>query len=165
LWRLCQRVECELGAFAAQADVAERGFGDAGRQFEAINEVGRGEQAVAGFPTEFLDACGGVDSVAEKDERVLTPRKVLQGAAGRWDARHARGFSVAPGHQIVSGAVLAEIAGFIRVFDRVTGGEAWQAAARREAGAGDCAGEALRGLLFQRLGLSLSARGRFRVQR
>ncbi|HKH80828.1 MAG TPA: hypothetical protein VKA03_04310 [Methylovirgula sp.] len=42
-------------------------------------------------------------------------------------------FSVAPGHQIVSGAVLAEIAGFIRVFDRVTGGEAWQAAARREA--------------------------------
>jgi len=42
-------------------------------------------------------------------------------------------FSVTPGHQIVSGAVLAEIAGFIRVFDRVTGGEAWQAAARREA--------------------------------
>jgi hypothetical protein len=42
-------------------------------------------------------------------------------------------FSVAPGHQIVSGAVLAEIAGFIHVFDRVTGGEAWQAAARRDA--------------------------------
>ena len=29
--------------------------------------------------------------------------------------------------------MLAEIAGFIRVFDQVTGGEAWQAAARREA--------------------------------
>jgi hypothetical protein len=42
-------------------------------------------------------------------------------------------FSVAPRHQIVSSAVLAEIAGFIRVFDAVTGREAWRAAALKEA--------------------------------
>ena len=42
-------------------------------------------------------------------------------------------FSVAPRHQIVSSAVLAKIAGFIRVFDAVTGREAWRAAALREA--------------------------------
>ena len=42
-------------------------------------------------------------------------------------------FSVALGLQIVSSAMLAEIAGFIRAFDHVTGREAWQAAARREA--------------------------------
>jgi hypothetical protein len=42
-------------------------------------------------------------------------------------------FSVAPRHQTVSAAMLAEIAGFIRVFDAVTGREAWRAAALRQA--------------------------------
>ena len=42
-------------------------------------------------------------------------------------------FSVAPGHQTVSAAMLAEIAAFIRVFDAVTGREAWLAAALRGA--------------------------------
>jgi hypothetical protein len=42
-------------------------------------------------------------------------------------------FSVAPRHQTVSNAMLAEIAGFIRVFDAVTGREAWRAAALRQA--------------------------------
>jgi len=42
-------------------------------------------------------------------------------------------FSVAPAHQIVSAAMLADIAGFIRVFDAVTGREAWRAAALSEA--------------------------------
>ena len=42
-------------------------------------------------------------------------------------------FSVTPRHQIVSGATLADIADFIRVFDAVTGREAWRAAALRQA--------------------------------
>jgi hypothetical protein len=42
-------------------------------------------------------------------------------------------FSVVPQHQILPSAVVAEMAGFIRVFDQVTTHEAWQAAARREA--------------------------------
>jgi len=42
-------------------------------------------------------------------------------------------FSVVPRHQVVPGATLAEIAGFIHVFDQVTSHPAWQAAARREA--------------------------------
>jgi len=42
-------------------------------------------------------------------------------------------FSVTPRHQIVSGATLAGIADFIRVFDAVTGREAWRAAALRQA--------------------------------
>ncbi len=42
-------------------------------------------------------------------------------------------FSVAPRHQIVPGAMLAAIAGFIRVFDAVTGREAWRAAALKAA--------------------------------
>jgi hypothetical protein len=42
-------------------------------------------------------------------------------------------FSVVPRHQVIASAILAEIAGFIRVFDQVTAREAWQAAARREA--------------------------------
>ncbi|MGO4869320.1 MAG: hypothetical protein ACLPGW_01710 [Roseiarcus sp.] len=42
-------------------------------------------------------------------------------------------FSVTPRHQIVSAAMLAEIAGFIRVFDAVTGREAWRAAALKAA--------------------------------
>jgi hypothetical protein len=42
-------------------------------------------------------------------------------------------FSVAPRHQVIPGAVLAEISNFIRVFDRVTARGAWQAAALREA--------------------------------
>ena len=43
------------------------------------------------------------------------------------------GFSVAPARQIVSCATLADIAEFMRVFNRVTGREAWRAAALREA--------------------------------
>jgi hypothetical protein len=42
-------------------------------------------------------------------------------------------FSVAPRHQTVDAAMLAEIAGFIRVFDAVTGREAWRAAALNDA--------------------------------
>ena len=42
-------------------------------------------------------------------------------------------FSVAPRHQIVTSAMLGEIAGFIRVFDAVTGREAWRTAALRQA--------------------------------
>ena len=42
-------------------------------------------------------------------------------------------FSVVPRHQVVPSATLAEIAGFIRVFDQVTTHEAWQEAARSEA--------------------------------
>ena len=42
-------------------------------------------------------------------------------------------FSVVPHHQIISASILAQIAGFIRVFDRVTSRVTWQAAALREA--------------------------------
>lgn len=42
-------------------------------------------------------------------------------------------FSVVPRHQVIPRAVLAEIAGFIQVFDQVTAREAWQAAVRRKA--------------------------------
>jgi hypothetical protein len=42
-------------------------------------------------------------------------------------------FSVVPQHQIIASTMLAEIAGFIGVFDRVTRREAWQQAALREA--------------------------------
>src|SRR5215470_17809446 len=42
-------------------------------------------------------------------------------------------FSVVPQHQVIAGAVLAEISDFIRAFDRVTGRGAWHAAALREA--------------------------------
>ena len=42
-------------------------------------------------------------------------------------------FSVVPQHQIVPASILAEIAEFIRTFDRVTGRLARQAAALREA--------------------------------
>ena len=42
-------------------------------------------------------------------------------------------FSVVPRHQVLPSVILADIAGFIHVFDRVTTHEAWQAAARREA--------------------------------
>jgi hypothetical protein len=42
-------------------------------------------------------------------------------------------FSVVPQHQVVPASVLAEIADFIRTFDRVTGRLAWQDAALREA--------------------------------
>jgi len=42
-------------------------------------------------------------------------------------------FSVVPRHQVLPGALLAEITGFIHVFDQVTTRKAWQAAARREA--------------------------------
>jgi len=44
-----------------------------------------------------------------------------------------REFSVVPQHQVIPSAILAEIAGFIHVFDRVTTREAWQAAALCEA--------------------------------
>jgi len=42
-------------------------------------------------------------------------------------------FSVVPRHQVIASAILAEIAGFIRVFDQVTAREAWQVAALHEA--------------------------------
>jgi hypothetical protein len=42
-------------------------------------------------------------------------------------------FSVVPHHQVIPCAIVAEIAGFIRVFDQVTRREAWQTAALREA--------------------------------
>ena len=42
-------------------------------------------------------------------------------------------FSVVPRHQLITSAMLAEISGFIRVFDRVTTSQAWQAAVSREA--------------------------------
>lgn len=44
-----------------------------------------------------------------------------------------REFSVVPRHQIIPRAVLAEIARFIRVFDRITAREKWQESARRDA--------------------------------
>jgi hypothetical protein len=43
------------------------------------------------------------------------------------------GFSVARQPQLVPAGLIADIAGFIRVFDRVTGREAWRAAALSEA--------------------------------
>ncbi len=42
-------------------------------------------------------------------------------------------FSVAPQHQVIPAATLAEISDFIRTSDRVTGRMTWQAAALREA--------------------------------
>jgi hypothetical protein len=42
-------------------------------------------------------------------------------------------FSVVPRHQVIPNAIFAEIANFIRVFDRVTARSEWQTAARREA--------------------------------
>lgn len=42
-------------------------------------------------------------------------------------------FSVVPGHQLIAGEIIAEISAFIAAFDRVTGREAWQAAALRAA--------------------------------
>jgi len=42
-------------------------------------------------------------------------------------------FSVVPQHQVIPGAILAEISDFIRAFDRVTARGAWQVAALREA--------------------------------
>lgn len=44
-----------------------------------------------------------------------------------------REFSVVPQHQVIPSAVLAEISDFILTFDRVTGREAWRAAALRHA--------------------------------
>ncbi|WEX74571.1 hypothetical protein PYH37_002010 [Sinorhizobium numidicum] len=44
-----------------------------------------------------------------------------------------REFSVLPQHQVIPGAILAEISNFILSFDRVTAREAWQAAALRDA--------------------------------
>jgi hypothetical protein len=42
-------------------------------------------------------------------------------------------FSVVPRHQVIASAIIAEIAGFIRVFDQVTAREAWHVAALHEA--------------------------------
>ena len=42
-------------------------------------------------------------------------------------------FSVVPRHQLIPGAILAEIAAFIAAFDRVTGRDGWQTAALRAA--------------------------------
>ena len=44
-------------------------------------------------------------------------------------------FSIVPQHQVIPASILAEIADFIRTFDRVTGRLGWQAAALREASA------------------------------
>lgn len=44
-------------------------------------------------------------------------------------------FSVAPAHQLVSKSLLEEIADFIRVFDTVTGREAWRTSAQRRGAA------------------------------
>ena len=43
-------------------------------------------------------------------------------------------FSVVPQHQVIPGAIVSEISDFIRIFDRVTAREAWQAAALCGAG-------------------------------
>jgi hypothetical protein len=43
------------------------------------------------------------------------------------------GFAVVPWHQVIPGAILAEIVGFIHVFDQVTARGAWWVAASREA--------------------------------
>ncbi|HKN30126.1 MAG TPA: hypothetical protein VJY34_20530 [Roseiarcus sp.] len=49
------------------------------------------------------------------------------------DAGLPEGFSVARQPQVVPSGLIADIAGFIRVFDRVTGREAWRAAALSDA--------------------------------
>ena len=55
------------------------------------------------------------------------PRSRLPGCR-----RCRENFAVVPRHQVIASAILAEIAGFIRVFDQVTAREAWQVAALHE---------------------------------
>ena len=43
-------------------------FGDPGRQFEAIDQLGRGDHTIAGLTAKFLNARRGVDGVAEKND-------------------------------------------------------------------------------------------------
>jgi hypothetical protein len=47
---------CKVGAFAAQPQIAKRGFGDPWRQLEAIDQVGRGDHAIACLQAKLLDA-------------------------------------------------------------------------------------------------------------
>ena len=73
---------------------------------------------------------------AERDGLKLTPRPpenfyaALQGAGM---PEVPAEFSVVQQHQVIASTILAKISDFIRAFDRVTGREAWQAAALREA--------------------------------
>ena len=66
--RLGQRIKREIGALAAQPQVPKRPFGDSGRQFETIDQIRRGEHAVAGLTAKLLDARRGVDRVAEEND-------------------------------------------------------------------------------------------------
>ena len=56
LRRFGQRIERQVGAFAAQPEIAERPFVDARRQLEAIDQVRRSQHAIARLAAEFLDA-------------------------------------------------------------------------------------------------------------
>src|SRR6185437_11827426 len=69
--RLRQRIEPKLGPLATQPQVAERAFGDSGRQFEAIDQLGRGDDPLARLTAKLLDARRGVDRVAEKNDLLL----------------------------------------------------------------------------------------------
>src|SRR5208282_6353095 len=50
---------------------AEWALDDAGRQFKKIDQCRRGKDAIAGLPAEFLDACGSIYRIAEKDDFLL----------------------------------------------------------------------------------------------
>jgi hypothetical protein len=56
-----QRIERKIGALGPQPEVAERAFGDAGRQLEAIDQVGRGEDAAVAKMAErtYVSPAGG----------------------------------------------------------------------------------------------------------
>src|ERR1700677_2159911 len=71
LRRFRQRVEREVGALAAQPQIAKRASGDSARQFEAIDQIGRGEHAIACLTAKLLDARRGIDGVAEKNDLPL----------------------------------------------------------------------------------------------
>jgi hypothetical protein len=66
-----ERVKYNLAFLAAKAQVAEWALADAGRQFETIDQCRRGKDAVAGLATKFLDAGGGINCIAEKDDFLL----------------------------------------------------------------------------------------------
>ena len=92
---------------------------------------------------------------------------LLRCAGRRGAAGLPEGFSVALEPQVVAAAAYAEIAAFIRAFDRVTTREPWRTAALAEAPAIDPE-RRRRGLLLQRVGLPPAAGGRGaadRVQR
>ena len=65
---MAQCIKGEIDAFAAQPEVAEHALDDAGRQLEPIDQIRRGEDAIAGLPAEILDTSRGVDGVAEEDD-------------------------------------------------------------------------------------------------